>query len=274
MVSDTSTPTNNTKRDDSLAAEIDKILGDDFLDSSKKDTVPNLKKLSRDLDKLLDTLSVDIANFINYPDSPKKVESFIDTRDKNSYKFICANGICWMLDNMRYAVNMGQSPDANNSNVKEYGLLYSWEEAKKVCPKGWHLPSDEEWKKIEMFYGMSKEDADKTNYRGKIAKKMKSTKGWDRDGNGDITESDKDSHFMAYPSGKIKDGTNRDLKLYAYFWSASEKNENEAYSRVLYAGDEGDEYDFLMGDGTFLGNEVGRLVQNKKEKMSCRCVKD
>ena len=36
---------------------------------------------------------------------------------------------------------------ANPSN--SYGRLYTWEQAMKVCPSGWHLPSDEEWKEAE-----------------------------------------------------------------------------------------------------------------------------
>jgi uncharacterized protein (TIGR02145 family) len=35
-----------------------------------------------------------------------------------------------------------------------------------VCPDGWHLPADAEWKVLEMFLGMSQADADKYDWRG------------------------------------------------------------------------------------------------------------
>ena len=35
-----------------------------------------------------------------------------------------------------------------------------------ACPSGWHLPSDNEWKTLEMFLGMSQSEADDTGWRG------------------------------------------------------------------------------------------------------------
>ncbi|KPJ98607.1 MAG: hypothetical protein AMJ60_07710, partial [Desulfobacterales bacterium SG8_35] len=64
----------------------------------------------------------------------------------------------------------------NNPNIGEvFGALYTWAAAMNgqpssdnnpsgvqgVCPSGWHLPSDEEWKQLEMHLGMSRADADK-----------------------------------------------------------------------------------------------------------------
>jgi len=42
------------------------------------------------------------------------------------------------------------------------GALYNWYTVKtgKLCPTGWHMPSDEEWKQLEMALGMTKEEAD------------------------------------------------------------------------------------------------------------------
>ena len=39
-----------------------------------------------------------------------------------------------------------------------YGCLYDWETACDICPDGWHLPSDDEWKELEMYLGMSEEE--------------------------------------------------------------------------------------------------------------------
>ena len=32
--------------------------------------------------------------------------------------------------------------------------------------EGWHVPSDDEWKELEMFLGMSQEQADQWGWRG------------------------------------------------------------------------------------------------------------
>ena len=62
----------------------------------------------------------------------------------------------------------------------DYGALYTWAAAMKgaaaseanpsgvqgVCPTGWHLPSDSEWKQLEMYLGMSQAEADGYDFRG------------------------------------------------------------------------------------------------------------
>ncbi len=65
--------------------------------------------------------------------------------------------------------------DDNTSNCDTYGGLYQWEEmmqyvttpgAQGICPDGWHLPTDEEFKTMEMALGMSQSEADNTGWRG------------------------------------------------------------------------------------------------------------
>ena len=41
-------------------------------------------------------------------------------------------------------------PDQCEAN----GRLYPWDAAMDACPKGWHLPSDEEWMALESYLGM------------------------------------------------------------------------------------------------------------------------
>jgi len=67
-----------------------------------------------------------------------------------------------------------------NNEVETYGALYTWAAAvngeggnstnqiriQGVCPDSWHIPSDNEWKELEMFLGMSQEDADLLGFRG------------------------------------------------------------------------------------------------------------
>ena len=79
------------------------------------------------------------------------------------------------------------SYDNNSSNVETYGLLYNWftvVDDRDVAPDGWHVPTDEEWKKLEMYLGMSQSEADIIGDRGTDeGSKLKSTSGW-RDNGG------------------------------------------------------------------------------------------
>lgn len=61
------------------------------------------------------------------------------------------------------------------ANCTTYGGLYQWNEAMQyvtnegaqgICPTGSHIPSDNDWKILEMQLGMSQVQADGTGYRG------------------------------------------------------------------------------------------------------------
>jgi uncharacterized protein (TIGR02145 family) len=53
--------------------------------------------------------------------------------------------------------------------IVTYGRHYNWYavgDSRGLCPVGWHVPSDDEWKQIEIYLGMSPEDADEHLNRG------------------------------------------------------------------------------------------------------------
>jgi len=84
-----------------------------------------------------------------------------------------------------------------------YGLLYNWyavTDSRGLAPKGWKIPSDEEW--TEMTRSLGKDPG----------QKFKSPVGWDLDGNGS-----KKSVLMAAPSGMRQD----DGAFFGSGWSAS-----------------------------------------------------
>ncbi|MCM1031586.1 MAG: fibrobacter succinogenes major paralogous domain-containing protein [Oscillibacter sp.] len=68
-------------------------------------------------------------------------------------------------------------PDNYLANKEKYGALYNFHavQTNKLAPTGFHVPTDEEWKQIEIAAGMSKEEADKGGcWRGKgIGDKLK-----------------------------------------------------------------------------------------------------
>ena len=51
----------------------------------------------------------------------------------------------------------------NSIDIELFGNLYNGytlNDDRGVCPDGWHLPTDQEWKNLELFLGMSEQDLD------------------------------------------------------------------------------------------------------------------
>ena len=75
-----------------------------------------------------------------------------DKRDGQTYKTIMVEGKMWMAQNLNINVEGSycyKDKDKDKDvNCEKYGRLYTWEVAKEACPKGWHLPSDEEWREM------------------------------------------------------------------------------------------------------------------------------
>jgi uncharacterized protein (TIGR02145 family) len=139
-----------------------------------------------------------------------------------------------------------------------YGALYNWYavETGKLCPTGWHVPTDGEFSAMEITLGMTSEQAAGTDFRGTDqGKQMKNTTGWADGANGTNT-----SGFSALPAGyrSYITGNSEGIGLITYFWSATGLDENIAVYRRL----DGDN-DKVFRSGTY-----------KKAGKSIRCVKN
>jgi uncharacterized protein (TIGR02145 family) len=132
--------------------------------------------------------------------SRSEFSGFTDSRDGKTYKTIKIGTQTWMAENLNYEAKSSECYDNEPANCTKYGRLYYWESAKKVCPEGWHLPSDAEWDKLMRFA-----DGDigtESPYESKTAGKyLKATSGWDMGALGTSGNGSDKFSFSALPSG-------------------------------------------------------------------------
>jgi uncharacterized protein (TIGR02145 family) len=52
-------------------------------------------------------------------------------------------------------------------------LYYNWEAAANACPDGWHHPTDDDWKELELFVGIDYTEIDNEGNRGTLENAVK-----------------------------------------------------------------------------------------------------
>lgn len=138
-----------------------------------------------------------------------------------------------------------------------YGAFYNWYvvNTRKICPSGWHVPSDNEWKVLEIYLGMNQTMANLTGYRGTIeGRKLKSESGWYQNGNGS-----NETGFSALPTGwRDYGGDYYFIGIWTDFWTSTEINYDNAWSRSL----------------GYTHDDIGRNEDSKKFGFGIRCIKD
>ena len=201
----------------------------------------------------------------------------VDSRDGQSYQTVQIGNQCWMSENLNVGARIdgdqNQSDnskiekycyDDNASNCKSYGGLYQWDEmmnysnkttTKGICPTGWHIPSDEEWKKMELQLGMSHNDVNEVAWRG--TNQGNQLKG---ENNSVLWGSNmsSQSNFNALPGGyRYRDGDFNSVEINTVFWSSSEDG-SDAINRYLFSNYE----------------KEGRNYFDKSYGFSIRCIKN
>ena len=138
----------------------------------------------------------------------------------------------------------------NTSNCTTYGALYNWYAVNtgKLCPSGWHVPSDAEWTTLVNYLGGEDVAGGKLKETG--------TTHWQSPNYG-ATNS---SGFTALPGGYRFSGTGSFafLGLVGYWWSSTDGGGSDAWARDL---------DWFHAD-------VGRSKQDKRYGFSVRCLRD
>ncbi|MDD4033537.1 MAG: FISUMP domain-containing protein [Bacteroidales bacterium] len=206
-------------------------------------------------------------------------DTFTDSRDGHVYKTVTIGSQVWMAENLAYlpeispasysytepyyyingynGTSLGEA--VLTDNYRTYGVLYNWSAAMNgaassednpsdvqgICPTGWHLPSDAEWKQLTDYLGGE-------DVAGKL--KEAGTSNWISPNTGATNESG----FTALPGGFRRPGGLFFLFEFAVFWSSTEDRSTHAWARFLCSSD----------------NNVDKSCFSKDYGFSVRCLQD
>jgi uncharacterized protein (TIGR02145 family) len=171
-----------------------------------------------------------------------------DTTDGKVYLTLQLGDQVWMVDNInRGEMIPGTQKQTDNGKIEKYcyddnpvlcekyGGLYQWAEAMQysttessggICPPGWHIPSDNEWKILELFLGMSRQDADDIL--------------WRMTGPGKGIHPGKDTGFEALMGGnRFLNGSFNHIGNSGYFWTSTKSADNHAWRRGVSNQEQG-----------------------------------
>lgn len=149
--------------------------------------------------------------------APKK-EILKDSRDGKTYKTVKIGTQVWMAENLNYETKESFCLDNDSNNCSKNGRLYSWIDAKKVCPTDWHLPAKFEMESLlKIVGGVYKEEKNRDIYLH-AGEKLKATAGWSEN------EKLSDSYgFSALSAGRWNPAfMDFDLKDDVFFWTSTE----------------------------------------------------
>jgi uncharacterized protein (TIGR02145 family) len=194
--------------------------------------------------------------------------SLVSDYDNNSYHTIKIGEQIWMVENLNVthysngdeipyitiydhstwgSLTSGAYCDVmeNENNEVDFGKLYngySVVDSRKLCPIGWHMPTDSEWTYLENILGGASIAGGKLREAG--------TSHWLPPN----TDATNESGFTAIPAGSRIGEYN--LQTDAIFWTSSENGPD------------------LWIRGIETGTEVERESAEKMDGLSVRCLKD
>jgi uncharacterized protein (TIGR02145 family) len=191
--------------------------------------------------------------------------------DGNIYHTITIGTQIWMVENLKTTKYRNGDPipnvadntqwnnlttdaycnynnDANNATI--YGRLYNLSavlDSRKICPSGWHIPSDAEWTTLIAFLGGDNVAGGKLKETG--------TSHWNSPNTGATNETG----FTALPDGhRDYFGIFLEIGGYGHWWSSTKDDESSAWS-------------YRMG---YSYKNIGRSSSYEKNGYSVRCIKD
>lgn len=141
----------------------------------------------------------------------------------------------------------------DSANAANFGILYNWYavESGKLCPEGWHVPSDEDWIALESAVGGAEIAGGALKETGLELWKTPNT------------EASNEGGFSARPGGyRSYNGTFNLMRTSGYWWSSSQKSWYGSAPKALYR--------YMRYDDRALA----RHIAEKTNGFSVRCVKN
>jgi len=205
--------------------------------------------------------------------NPDLTYGSINDIDGNTYKTIQIGNQTWMAENLRTTkLNDGAPIKLMNgqplwfpyagqgyfwynydpANFKDtYGALYNWDAVRteKLCPTGWHVPTDEEWTILTTYLGGENIAGGKLKETGTIH--------WDSPNAGATNLSG----FSAIPGGYAYDNFQFfNMGIMGYWWSSTIGSDNSLYAlyRAMYNN---------YGD-------ISRSEMDIQQGLNVRCIKN
>jgi uncharacterized protein (TIGR02145 family) len=201
-------------------------------------------------------------------------ESLYDKRDNNQYQTVEIGEQCWMAEDLRYkcsnylegeniSTEWNSSFEACAPQGDDYdGLVYQWKAAmageldegvQGLCPNGWYLPTDTDWKELELYLGLDIKEVNRVDWRGLgIGDQLKSFEfNWCFNNDNCGT-----SGFKAIPGGHRE--TSGKLGYYdkgSYWWSSTSEGPN-VWGRSL----------------RLESSDISRFAINRLNGWSVRCL--
>ncbi len=191
--------------------------------------------------------------------------------DGNVYKTITIGDKTWMAENLRVKhynnsdlmsqglvktnsyllIEEGSYGTYNDTNDKDsiatFGLLYNWyaiSDSRGVAPKGWHIPSQDEWDSLLSALGSGIEAELKLVESGSTH--------WYY-----MNLGNNNSGFTALPSGQFNTGNFFGIGYWTAWWTSSDRDEQVAFGKE------------------FSSNYPARISPFTKDMgLSVRCIKD
>lgn len=212
-------------------------------------------------------------------------EDLISDFEGNYYKTVSIGTQIWMAENLKSTKYNDNNDIPNitdndqwtnlssgaycwyqNNNIESYGALYNWYAVNtgKLCPIGWHVPSDEEWITLENYLIENGYNYDGTKTGNKIAKALASKISWANTsadgapGSFSFWAKRNASGFSALPGGRRFNAAFISRDYEAHWWSTSEYLINQAWGRMVH----------------YEGINSLKLNNYKYNGLSVRCIKD
>jgi len=195
--------------------------------------------------------------------------------DGNTYVTIQIGNQCWMAQNLRTKHYANGNPIPQNTDrtfsstdayyydfkgklegdkyisfINGFGFLYNWPAVMRgasssssnpsniqgICPYGWHLPSDAEWRELINYLGRNSSYVC-GNKSSNVAKALSFDRFWKESSTdcaiGNDLSNNNSSYFSAVPIGSFVEGKYRSGAYLTAFWTTNSEGD-KAYVRMLH----------------------------------------